>query len=49
MEETGTLEKTNSLDSLLPDGEPGPELLEKLELTPPEQSVVDQVLPGPSG
>ena len=25
------------------------ELLEKLELTPPEQSVVDQVLPGPSG
>jgi transposase len=25
------------------------ELLEKLELTPPEQSVIDQILPGPSG
>ena len=25
------------------------ELLEKLDLTPPEQSVIDQVLPGPSG
>jgi transposase len=25
------------------------ELMEKLELTPPEQSVIDQILPGPSG
>src|SRR5271165_1986282 len=25
------------------------ELMEKLELTPPEQSVLDQILPGPSG
>jgi hypothetical protein len=24
-------------------------LVEKLELTPPEQSVIDQILPGPSG
>ena len=35
MEETGTLEKTNSLDSLLPDGEPGPLSL-PLPYGPPE-------------